>query len=275
MARARAAVAQGVGHRNRPLASRSNAAPRRRPLKPARGAPMLWTVDASRYALVQGMHDTRSTLARWRAAPWPALRPWLAGATAVCFGLLLGTYVVARNSTPDPSGILLPGTMAPATLNDVGHILFHNSLVLALHGFACVAGFIAGSSLPLQAQHHAGWKKTLHDRAGHGAILFVIAATTFSLCTQAYVLGAQASTLAAEEHMSIALLLVGLMPHAAPELIALFLPLAAWIIASRQGRWHELLAATFVTVALAIPILVAAAFVEVFVSPQIILALRS
>ena len=48
--------------------------------------------------------------------------------------------------------------------------------------------------------------------------------------------------------MPIAVLLLGLTPARVPELVALFLPLAAWIIASRQERWHELLAATFVTV---------------------------
>ena len=58
-----------------------------------------------------------------------------------------------------------------------------------------------------------------------------------------------------------------LLPHALPELIALFLPLAAWIVASRRGEWDELLAATFVTVAIAVPMLVVAAFVEVYVSP--------
>jgi uncharacterized membrane protein SpoIIM required for sporulation len=84
-----------------------------------------------------------------------------------------------------------------------------------------------------------------------------------------------ASTLAYQQHMPIALLLIGLSPHAVPELVALFLPLAAWIIASRQGRWHELLAATFVTVALAIPVLIAAAFIEVYVSPHIIVALST
>jgi hypothetical protein len=231
-------------------------------------------MDPSRYALVQGMADTRSTLTRWRDSPWPALRPWLLGALVVSIGLLLATYVVARNSTPDLSGFPLSGHVIPGTLGDVRHILFRNSLVLALHAFACVAGFIAGSSLPLQAQQHAGWKRTLHDRAGQGAIVFVCAATTFSLCTQAYVLGAQSSTLAAQEHMSIAVLLLGLTPHAIPELVALFLPLAAWIIASRQKRWNELLAATLVTVLIAIPILVVSAFTEVYITPHLILALR-
>ena len=98
--------------------------------------------------------------------------------------------------------------------------------------------------------------------------------TSFSLATQAYVLGSAASTLAAQGHMNVGLLVVGLLPHAVPELIALFLPLAAWIVASHRGDWHELLAATFVTVGIAIPVLIAAAVVEVYVSPHVILWLR-
>jgi hypothetical protein len=57
------------------------------------------------------------------------------------------------------------------------------------------------------------------------------------------------------------------------ELTALFLPLAAWTLASRVGRWHELLAATFVTVGVAAPVVVAAALVEVYVSPHLLAAL--
>jgi hypothetical protein len=68
-------------------------------------------------------------------------------------------------------------------------------------------------------------------------------------------------------------LLLMLAPHAVPELVALFLPLAAWMIASRRGDWQDLLAATFVTVALAVPVLVAAAAVETWVSPHLLLAL--
>ena len=74
--------------------------------------------------------------------------------------------------------------------------------------------------------------------------------------------------------MSTALLIVGILPHAILELTGLFLPLAAWTIASRRGAWEELLAATFVTVTIAIPMVVTAAFIEVYVSPHLILALR-
>jgi uncharacterized membrane protein SpoIIM required for sporulation len=73
--------------------------------------------------------------------------------------------------------------------------------------------------------------------------------------------------------MSEALLLVGLLPHALPELVALFLPLAAWMTASRRGDWHELLAATVVTVLLAAPVIAAAAVVEVYLSPRVLLGL--
>jgi uncharacterized membrane protein SpoIIM required for sporulation len=59
------------------------------------------------------------------------------------------------------------------------------------------------------------------------------------------------------------------LPHAIPELIALFLPLAAWILASRRGEWEQLLAATVVTVAVAVPVLIIAAFIEVYISPHL------
>ena len=62
---------------------------------------------------------------------------------------------------------------------------------------------------------------------------------------------------------------MSVLPHAIPELIALFLPLAAWIIASRRGEWEQLLAATVVTVAVAVPVLVVAALIEVYVSPHL------
>jgi uncharacterized membrane protein SpoIIM required for sporulation len=67
--------------------------------------------------------------------------------------------------------------------------------------------------------------------------------------------------------------LLGVLPHAIPELMALFLPLAAWIIASRRGEWDQLLAATLVTVAIALPVLVLAAFIEVYVSPHLFASL--
>jgi hypothetical protein len=226
---------------------------------------------APEFVLVQGVRDTRGTLTRWNRNPGAVLAPWFAGATAIALGLLLAVWLIAMVASPDPTPILLPGVGTPADLIAVKDVLFRNALVLALHAMACVAGFIAGSSLPAEAERYTGWWRTVHDKAGPLAIAFVVGATTFSLSTQAYVLGSAASTLGAQMDLSTGLLLLGILPHAVPELIALFLPLAAWIIASRRDDWHELLAATFVTVAAAVPILVTAAFVEVYVSPHVVI----
>jgi hypothetical protein len=227
-------------------------------------------VNVSELALVQGMDDTRAALRRWNAAPFAVLRPWAIGAAAISVALLAAVWVVAQVVTPDPTGYLIPGLNEPSTLGSIGRVLFRNSLVLALHAMACVAGFIAGSSLPMQAEHHHGWWRTVHEKAGPAAIVFVAAATTFSLCTQAFVLGNEAATLAQQLHIGRGMLMLTLLPHALPELVALFLPLAAWMLASRREAWHELLAATAVTTAVAAPVLILAANVEVFVWPRLL-----
>lgn len=225
-------------------------------------------------ALVQGWSGTRAALHAWNRRPWPVLRDWTGASAVVSLALLFAVWVIATRATPDVSPIRTAGVSRVGTLADAASILGHNMLVLALHAFACLAGFIAGSSLPAQAQAHHGLWRRIHERAGPLAIAFVVAATSFSLCTQAYVLGSDAATVAWHLHLSPALLLASLAPHALPELIALFLPLAAWLLASRRGAWEELLAATFVTVALAVPVLVISALVEVYVSPGLLRALQ-
>jgi Stage II sporulation protein M len=230
-------------------------------------------VQTSDLVLVRGIHATRSTLEAWNRRPLQVIGPWVVGAVAVAVALLIAVWVVATLQVPDPTRLQFPGLTRPATAEDIGWILLGNSLVLALHAMACVAGFIAGSSLPLEAQRYSGFWRRVHDKAGMLAMVFVAGATLFSLTTQAFVLGFRASTLAAQFGITPAELLVALLPHALPELTALFLPLAAWLIASRRGQWDQLLAATFTTVAIAVPVLVASAFVEVYVSPYLIRAM--
>jgi hypothetical protein len=181
--------------------------------------------------------------------------------------------VVASVVTGDPDNAGFPGVTRAATTGDLIFVLERNGVVLALHALACVAGFMAGSSLPQVAEGYSGVLRRIHDRAGPLAIGFVIAATTFSLGTQAYVLGHQAADLAARLHHAPLVLLLALLPHALPELTALFLPLAAWTMASRRGAWKDLLAATFVTVAIAVPVLVLSAVIETHVTPHILVAL--
>jgi hypothetical protein len=230
-------------------------------------------MDASAYAFAHGVRHTRSTLRAWRLSPGRVLGRWLIGSATVAAGMLLGVLAVSWLDGSYDQVVSLQPPFAVGDMGDVLGVLRSNLLVLALHAMACVAGFIAGSSLPLQADRHSGLSRWVHEHGGRIAIGFVVCATGFSLSAQVYVIG---HTLAGVSHflrVSPALLLLGVLPHAIPELIALFLPLAAWILASRRGEWDHLLAATFVTVAIAVPVLVIAALIEVYVSPHLFTAL--
>jgi hypothetical protein len=230
-------------------------------------------MDASAYAFAHGVRHTRTTLRVWRQAPARVLSQWVLGSAAAATGLLLAVLAIASLDHGYQQILTLQPPFEVGHLADVLHVLRSNLLVLALHAMACVAGFIAGSSLPLQADAHSGLSRWVHEHGGRIAIAFVGCATTFSLCAQAYVIGHGLAGVSGFLNVSPALLLLGVLPHAIPELIALFLPLAAWIIASRRGEWEQLLAATAVTVAIAVPMLVLAAFVEVYVSPHLFTAL--
>jgi hypothetical protein len=228
-------------------------------------------MDASVYALAHGVRATRRTLSLWRDRPWPILRSWLLGSLAAAGVLLVAILVIALVSygsvttkLQDQPPLFVGGP------SDVAQILGHNLLVLALHAMACVAGFIAGSSLPLQAGEHNGLVRLVHERGQPVAMGFVVCATTFSLSLQAYAIGTSVAHVSYALHVPPVLLLIGLLPHAVPELVALFLPLAAWIVASRRGEWDRLLAATIVTVAVAVPTLTLTALWEVYVAPHLL-----
>lgn len=225
---------------------------------------------ANQHVFSHGMRDTRATLESWSERPWQVLRSWLALSLAIAFALLTAVWFVAGMLTPDITPVHIAGLTYPAEPDDLLPILWRNSLVLALHGTACIAGFIAGASMPIAAAQRTGFSRWVHVKAGEFAILFVCAVTLFSLCTQALYLGFQGSSIAYQLDITRLELILSVLPHAIPELTALFLPLAAWLIASRRGEWNQLLAATFITVALAIPTLVIAATIEVYLWPQIL-----
>ena len=226
----------------------------------------------NQYVFVRGARQTRGTLARWNEAPWPVLRSWITGGVAVAIGLLCLVWIISSVVQPDPTPLSIPGiTDAPGAATGFW-ILFGNSLVLALHAFACVAGFIAGASLPLSAERRTGASRWIHEKARPVAFAWVIAVTCFSLATQAYALGFTGATLAYQLQIPAGVLMLTVLPHALCELTALFLPLAAWTIASRQGEWGSLLAATVATVSVAIPALVLAALWEAYIWPLILAA---
>lgn len=213
--------------------------------------------------VVEGLRRTRSTLESWHAARWRILMPWFAGAAAIAALLLVTVTLVGHLVTPD-------STVHRLFSASMGEVLVRNGLVLALHAMACVAGFIAGSSLPLEAERYGPRWRAVHDHAGRFAMLFVTAATLFSLTTQAWILGSILSDMSWQLGLPVNELVLTVLPHALIELTALFLPLAAWLIASRRGDWDHLLAATVVTVAIAVPMLVLASYIETRFWPKIV-----
>src|SRR4051794_16864498 len=136
-------------------------------------------MEATDLAIVAGFGDTRRTLAGWNRAPRGVLAPWTVAAIGIAVLLLLAVWAIASVSQPDLTPVILPGLNAPPSLRAVAHVLERNSLVLALHSMACVAGYIAGSSLPQEAKAYRGVVRAIHDHAGPLAIAFVTAATLF------------------------------------------------------------------------------------------------
>ena len=181
-------------------------------------------MSANQHVFSHGMRDTREAFETWRERPWPVLGGWLALSVAIAVTLLFAVWFVAGLLTPDLTPVHLPGITEPSAPADLLPILERNALVLAFHATACVAGFIAGASMPIAAAQRSGFSRWVHVKAGELAILFVCAVTVFSLSTQAFYLGFQGSTLAFQLHISRAVLILSVLPHAIPTLRAVLAP---------------------------------------------------
>ena len=107
-----------------------------------------------------------AALEAWSERPWAVLRGWLALSLAIALALLAAVWFVAGLLTPDITPIHLPGLTEPSDPGDLLPILWRNSLVLALHATACVAGFIAGASMPIAAAQRSGFSRWIHVKAG-------------------------------------------------------------------------------------------------------------
>ena len=148
-----------------------------------------------RPGLVGHARDARGVEPRAVGGPRPAGSRLSARSPALCCSTSVCVVGARRHAGPDAARAPRP-LHAAATMSDVWTIFGRNLLVLALHAMACLAGFIAKSSLPREAEGYSGSWRTVHDHAGPLAIAFVAGATLFSLATQSYALGSRLSTLA-------------------------------------------------------------------------------
>lgn len=215
------------------------------------------------------MQETRDTFKRWGKSPVKVVGKWMLVSFTIAVLMLLAVLGVSQLASAQET-FSLPNILENGSLNDAVRVFFRNSLVLALHAFVCIAGFMAMRALPEQAQYKRGVDRWIHEHAGPAAMVFVTCATLFSICTQILILGHSVADLSLTLQLSQSTLMLTVLPHALIELTAVFLPLAAFLMASRSGDWHELLAATVVTVAVAIPMLVLAAWLEAYRWPELL-----
>lgn len=169
-------------------------------------------MEANEYAFVHGMRSTRSALERWNDEPGPVLRSWLLGGVAIGLLLLAAVLAVASVVRPDLGFDYVPSLPEGNEAGYVAHLVGKNSLVLALHAVACVAGFIAGSALPLSAERRSGISRWIHHHARPVAFAWVVFVTCFSLIAQAAALGIYGSTLAFSAGVSPAVLVATVLP---------------------------------------------------------------
>ncbi|MGB0872542.1 MAG: stage II sporulation protein M [Solirubrobacterales bacterium] len=212
------------------------------------------------------MRETRETLAEWGEEPSRIIGKWALLSFVIASAMLVGVYVVSTIATPQFT-TAIPNILGEPHLRDVVRVFFRNMLVLALHAFVCVAGFMAMRALPEQVKYKSGIDRWVHEHASPFAMVFVSAATAFSIVTQIWILGHGVADIAYTLRLSNWELMLTVLPHALLELTAVFLPLAAFLLASRSHDWHKLLAATIVTVSVAVPTIIVAAFMEAYLWP--------
>ena len=217
-------------------------------------------MDASAYAFAHGVRQTRATLRAWQRTPGVVLGRWFAGSALAAVCLLLRR--VGRRALFDrlsaghhPANRRSRSAAAPTC---------SASCAATCSCSPCTRWRASRGSSPA-ARCRCRPSTTTASRAGCTS---TAGASRSRFVVLRHRLLAERAGLRARAHARRRLRLparlarpaaAGLLPHAIPELIALFLPLAAWIIASRRGEWEQLLAATFVTVAMAVPVLVVAA----------------
>lgn len=212
------------------------------------------------------MRETRETLERWGEKPVRIVGRWAILSFLIASAMLVGVYLVSLWAVPQFT-TAIPNILAEPHIYDVVRVFIRNLLVLALHAFVCIAGFMAMRALPEQTKYKSGVNRWVHEHAGPVTMIFVSGATLFSITTQIWILGHGVGDIAYTLQISDSTLMLTVLPHALIELTAVFLPLAAFLVASRDGDWHELLAATVVTVSVALPMIIFAAFMEAYLWP--------
>jgi hypothetical protein len=210
--------------------------------------------------------------AGWRGlAGWPEVGRWAAIAGAVAAVLLTGVGLIAAHLRGDFWAGVQDGVFAPHhDFGDVMYVFRRNLLVLGIHLCACWIGAIIGRRHE-PAPGRWGWMGALNRPVpawmGRAALSYALLVTLLSVVLQATALGRQLADESLATSISSIHLLVLVLPHAVPELIAVFLPLGLFLIEARRGRLDRLGPWSLQAAAIALPVLLCAAVIETYVTP--------
>ena len=214
-----------------------------------------------------------------RLAGWREVGRWatVAGGVAallLCSVALIGGHLAGGSGGGIGSGLL----SRHHSFGDVLSVFGRNLLVLGIHLCACWIGAIIGRPYePVPAQW--GWVGALHRPVpawmGRTALFYALIVTLMSVAVQAIALGRLLAGLSRTVGIPASRLLVLVLPHAIPELVAVFLPLGLFLLEARRGRLDRLGRWSLQAAALALPLLLCAALIETYVTPPRVLAARA
>jgi len=190
---------------------------------------------------------------------------WLAFAALFAAAFFAVVVVTAVTINVTPTHPIEGPPFLIGSFSDVLKIFSRNFLVLTLYAMVGVAVIVLRRGA---ASGDASRRERLVVKAG-GAI--VAAIVLGAAARQAFVLAkmlAEFSGYLGESPIRMGLALV---PHAAIELSAMFLPLGAILVERRSGE-EAMRRALAISVAIAIPLLMLAAVTEVYVSPKVMAA---
>ena len=202
---------------------------------------------------------------------------WAALAGLVAVVLLAITILFADHDRGNALIGLGSGLLAPH--HDFGGVLWvfrRNLLVLGIHLCACWIGAIVGRSrepAPERWGRVAGaLARPVPAWMARAAVYYALGVTLLSVGVQAISLGRELADISAAAHLSRLHLLWLVLPHAVPELVAVFLPLGLFLLEARRGRLDRLGLWSLQAAAIAVPVLLGAAAIETYVSPARVIA---
>ncbi|HEX4109759.1 MAG TPA: hypothetical protein VHX88_16605, partial [Solirubrobacteraceae bacterium] len=209
---------------------------------------------------------TRDALREWRAGRFRVVLPWLSLSLIVAVAILALVLAFSVDVRPDYAG---GGVPRVGDLADALRTWASNLCVLLLHLLIGVATFACLRTLPMQAEHRFGWDRFIHRQLARPTLVGVAGAAAYSMYHLSHTIGARLAAVSRELHRSPGSVLAALLPHAIPELTAVFLPLGATIIVARRNP-DRLIAALAVCALVGAVLLAGAAACETWLSPRLL-----